>query len=75
MRGRVTSGACRRTWLGGRNSKSVSCSKQSLAEHELAGASSEGNEPGGPLKGYKGWFIGVIPSFPAEHQQLIGFLG
>ena len=28
-----------------------------------------GNEPR-PLKGnHQGWFIGVIPSFPAEHQQ------
>ena len=38
----------------------------------LAGAISreQGNEPGDSLKGnHRGWFIRVIPSFPAEHQQ------
>ena len=29
-----------------------------------------GNEPRDPLKEAKGWFIRVIPSFPAEHQQV-----
>ena len=29
-----------------------------------------GNEPGDSLNGnHRGWFIGVIPSFPAEDQQ------
>ena len=30
------------------------------------------NKPRGPLTGNrKEWFIGVIPSFPAEHQQVL----
>ena len=40
------------------------------ANPKLAGAQVCGNEPGDSLKGSrKGWFIGVIPSFPTEHQQ------
>ena len=28
-----------------------------------------GNEPEDPLGNQRGWFIGVILSFPVEHQQ------
>ena len=38
--------------------------------NQLAGAQECGNEPGDSLKGiHKGWFIGVIPTFPTYHQQ------